>query len=560
MLFLLLLLADVNHHFDIRCQQNTMNNFSDTDDDDNDLELLQTLSQIHNVTSNEMELFNKTAHIQTSSCVNDRIKQSDEEQEEKNKKNNIIFYKNHNDVEEKKEKKTGERNNNNNDGDDEEEKNATTRLPLISSPIFSHDDSLSSYDRETSSSTSPSLTNLLSLNHRIQSTTFSNQLNTDDLQISNANTNMTHHLTDEQQISTTNIFDLFDPLTTTTTTTTTANMFNNENSNRTLANYDFDDLWNQSMSQVESSNLTWESLFDDKPQPNDDLRNYLHWLFQHIHESLPDIQFTSTQNLESIVKDIQMSALPFEPIPSPPLHIDHTVANPLINAIQHQLFPIDELEQPPISTPQSMILYEVDENDDDEEEQIQSVVEKLVSDTLEKALTEVNQPTNFIENFVDRILSDAVCEIFEEEQHPPPVENLASIISWHDQSKATDKQLPDPFDQQFDTVWSQHFQAPDDTITENIFEEEKQPQQEIVNDPWLLPSDTIQTNDSILSFENHNNNEDHFLKYSITAPVFDDTIEEAILKVIQLRLFVFLGTYFLIRILLSSCFGIADLL
>ena len=94
-----------------------------------------------------------------------------------------------------------------------------------------------------------------------------------------------------------------------------------------------------------------------------------------------------------------MNTIPFEPIPSPPLHVDHTVANPLINAIHHELFPIDELEQPNIiQGQQSMILYEEDEGETEAEnkkilsfdDEVKPIVEKLVSDILQLALTQVN--------------------------------------------------------------------------------------------------------------------------------------------------------------------------
>jgi hypothetical protein len=211
--------------------------------------------------------------------------------------------------------------------------------------------------------------------------------------------------------------------------------------------------------------------------------------------------YTSIHNLESIIKDIQMSTLPFEPIPSPPLHVDHTVANPMINAIHHDLFPIDELEQPNITQgQQSMILYEENEEEEDEkpkvllsfDEEAKPIIEKLVSNILQTALTEVNEPSK-VENFVDQIISQAIFEVYNEDENPTndkiSTENLASIISWHDQTKATNKELLDPFDQKFHSVWSTHFQAPDDTTNENIFENENKN----TNDPWLMTTTTTTT-------------------------------------------------------------------
>jgi hypothetical protein len=195
--------------------------------------------------------------------------------------------------------------------------------------------------------------------------------------------------------------------------------------------------------------------------------------------------------------------MPFEPIPSPPLHVDHTVSNPLINAIHHDLFPIDELEQPNIiQGHQSMILYEEDEEDEEEgnkkflsfDDKVKPIIEKLISDILQVALTEVNESYQPIAHFVDQILTQAIFEVYNEDKNLLTdetndiisTENLASIINWHDQIKPTNKQLPDPFDQKFDSVWSQHFQAPDDTTNENIFENVNKN----LNDPWLITTST----------------------------------------------------------------------
>ena len=602
--------------------------YSDIESDDDDLELLKTLSQFHGIINpsqslkeielqeqqlssyspdineekpsshffdenrisngNETELLNKKEQIQrcmipTTPYVIDTIKQSDEEQEEKKEKNNVIFHKNHNDVDgddtqkEKYEKRAEE----------EEEKKATTAFSLTSStsPILFNDESHSSVvfiDPDTSSL----LTNLLSLplNHLNETTLYSNQLTTDDLQTKKTKSNM-NQSPDEQ--TTSNLFDPFAP------TTTTTNMFDeistttNENSAPPLANFNFDDLWNQSMSHTESSNkptdpntftwdnlvnnnptptnLTWESLFGEEEKV-DNLKEFLNWIVNHLNDSETIVEFTSTQNLESIVKDVQMSTLPFEPIPSPPLHVDHTVTNPLINATHHDLFPIDELEQPNLSERhQSMTLYEEDEEDEEEantslsfDDQVKPIIDKLVSDTLESALTEVNESYQQVEHFVDQILAEAIFEVYHEDQISDeniPIENLATIISWHDQTKATNNQIPDPFDQTFDRVWSSHFQAPDDTTNENLFEEEEEEEKKDVNDPWLMTnsSETTKDQEDPISFfsktfddtdlfssskkieDNQTSISDYLpppiltntsndlMKYSITAPVIDDS-------------------------------------
>ncbi|UJR15839.1 hypothetical protein I4U23_002765 [Adineta vaga] len=382
------------------------------------------------------------------------------------------------------------------------------------------------------------------------------------------------HKNDLLDETTTNLFDPFAPTTispssiTTTTASKTSGMFDdvlidsndshgkefgmqaNLSSNQPLANYNFDELWNQSMSHltqsnnneiqsntdidpntfswddlvnntdkrnssdqkidVPISNLTWDSLFniENREEEKDhDLKQYLDWILSHLDSVESRIEFTSIQNLESIIKDIHMCALPFEPIPSPPLHVDHTVANPMINAIHHDLFPIDELEQPNINhAPQSMILYE-----EDEENQVTPAAENLVSNILQTALTEVNESNQQVEHLVDQILGQAIFEVHDEDiiqsksdiNETLPTENLASIISWHDQTKATNKQIPDPFDQKFDSVWSQHFEVPDDTTNENLFDNETKHD----FDPWLTTTTEV------------NKNEDPMMMFSKT---FDD--------------------------------------
>jgi hypothetical protein len=551
-----------------------MNTDNESDDDS---ELLRTLSQLHNTITpthsfeehnqvesysshvnqdkispdfsleniitngNETELLKKknqhSSHIISSSpYVPDTIKKSDEEQKEKTENKNVIFYKNHNGADDKQKEKYERKK------QEKEIKKPTTFFSLTSttSPILLNNDSHSPIvltDPDTSSS---SCNLLLSSAHRNESSSlFTNQLITDDLQISNTQVNMDNSSNDNLNQQTTT--DLFDPFAPTIKTAMFDDVFvdkrdadvkefgmrsnfipSNSSSPPPLANYNFDDLWNQSISHMDSSNndidpnaltwdallntqentnpmsnLTWNSLFDeDKEEDRNDLKNYLNWIIDHLDNPEPMIEFTSTQNLESIIKDIHMCAMPFEPIPSPPLHVDHTVANPMINAIHHELFPIDELEQPNLTQGQaSMILYEEDEEEEEEKEsfddQVKPIVEKIVTNILQLALTQVNDSYHQIEHFVDQILAQAIFEIYDEDANIPeletnefiPTENLASIITWHGQ---TNKEVLDPFDQKFDSVWSSHFQAPDDTTHENLFENKTDV------DPWL-PTTTATT-------------------------------------------------------------------
>ncbi|CAF0786531.1 unnamed protein product [Adineta steineri] len=578
----------------------------DDDDDDDDLELLKTLSQLHGIINtttqsseennhlesqlsfyassinneknsfdsspnnliingNETELSNKKSQnsrllIRPTPYVNETIIKTDDEQEEKNEKKNVIFYKNLND----------------------DVGNASS-----TSPILLNNDSHSTLvivDPDTSSS----LPNLLLSNDDNDSTLFTNQLITDDLQISNTKSNMNNLPSNDLPDQTTsNLFDPFAPIITTATTTTTAPAVNttgmfddtfhhsqstninefetqpdfssssNLSSTQPLANYNFDDLWDQSVSHITSSNnheiqsdndinpntfawdalvnnnnektnpfndktnvptsnITWNSLFgleeqpqqqqEEKQEDKNDLKNFLNWIISHLDDSKPSIEFTSIHNLESIINDIHMCTLPFTPIPSPPLHIDHTVTNPMINATHHELFPIDETEQPNVTQgQQSMILYEEEEEDEGEEEEkssellsiensIKPIAENFVSNVLQTALHEVHEPNQQVEHLVDQILAQAVFDVYNtdinlsetEKNDPLPIENLATIISWHDQTKATNKHLPDPFDQKFDSVWSSHFEAPDDTTNENLFENQNQTETENDIDPWLI--------------------------------------------------------------------------
>jgi hypothetical protein len=97
--------------------------------------------------------------------------------------------------------------------------------------------------------------------------------------------------------------------------------------------------------------------------------------------------------------------------------------------------------------------------------EVRSIVDKLVSDILQLALNELNESSQPIEHFVEQILSEAIYQVHTEDQHSS-TENLVSIIDWHHQ---IDKQILDPFDQQFHSHWISHFQNPDDNINPSSF-------------------------------------------------------------------------------------------
>ena len=80
------------------------------------------------------------------------------------------------------------------------------------------------------------------------------------------------------------------------------------------------------------------------------------------------------------------------------------------------------------------------------------IVEKSILDTHQSVLNEINQQ---IEHFVDRILSEAIFQVYNEE---------STLLN---KTLPTNKQLIDPFDQTFDQIWINHFQSPDDPINPN---------------------------------------------------------------------------------------------
>ncbi len=243
-------------------RENNYQTMSTDNDSDDDLELLKTLSQLHGIINttqssdetnqiksqlslyassinqerntsdfsseniiknrNETELLDKKSQnskniIPSSPAVIDTIIKTDDEEEEKTKKKNVIFYKNLND-DVGKQKEKYER------GEEKKKSTPFSSLTSSTSPILFNDDSHSTVvivDPDASSS----LPNLLLLSNELNgSTSFSNQLITDDLQISNTKSNMSNLPKDDLTEQTTS--NLFDPYAPTTTTTTTTGMVN----------------------------------------------------------------------------------------------------------------------------------------------------------------------------------------------------------------------------------------------------------------------------------------------------------------------------------------------
>lgn len=454
---------------------------------------------------NELELLNEKQQHRHSRIVSsaspsviETRERADEEQKENDpQRKNAPSPRNHNDADVRNEKHREKY-----QPEEKEEKTSTTHfsltstvaasspLPPPSSTLFNTDESLLTVDPDThSSSSSSSLFGPRFVSSLSNDTTlFTNQLMADDRQTTNTKSNMNNNVTNQ-----TSSFDLFDPFASTiademfqTSNTTDGNNFGmladflpaspTTTKSQPLANYDFDDLWNQSISHLTSSStaqapssaptvdpdafawdaflnanhhessdpfddphpvptstLTWESLFDQDKELEDpnDLHQYLQWLFTRFDDSSTGDQsqplgkFIAIQNLESIINEIRMSTKPFEPIPSPPLHTDHNMENPMT---RHDLFPIDEVDQKQL--PSS---FDTD---------VQLVVERLVSQTLQVALTEMNQARDPLQQFVDQVIAQAIFEIHSEGTQNDSVDHLASILHWHEQTAKAGQQAP----------------------------------------------------------------------------------------------------------------------
>lgn len=112
-----------------------------------------------------------------------------------------------------------------------------------------------------------------------------------------------------------------------------------------------------------------------------------------------------------------------------------------------------------------VIMSDLDNLNSELSSTIAPIVERLVSDTLHSAIDQIKHSSyQPIEHFVEQVLSQAVYEIYTENSpitQSSSMDNLLSIINWHYQNH---RQVLDPFDQQFDSVWASHFQTPDDLI------------------------------------------------------------------------------------------------
>ena len=607
---------------------------SNGESDEDDVELFQTLSQLHDIvrpsrsgeenkaiqsdlssyslginqdgqeeedvspdflssagrqpSGNEMELLNeKRQHRHSrivsspSSSVIETRERADEEQKENDEqRKNAPSPRNHNDADVRNDKHREKY-----QQEEKEEKTSTTHFSLTStvaasspsplSTLFNTDESLLTVDPDTHSSSSsssslfgPRFVSSLS-NTPNDTTLFTNQLMADDWQTTNTKSNMNNNVTNQTSS------DLFDPFAPTiademfqTSNTTDGNNFGMRadflptNSTTTksqpLANYDFDDLWNQSISHLTSSptaqatssaptvdpdafawdaflnanhkgssnpfddpnpvptsTLTWESLFDQEKELEDpnDLHQYLQWLFNRFDDSSTSDQsqplgkFIAIQNLESIINEIQMSTKPFEPIPSPPLHVDHNMENPMIH---HDLFPIDEVEQQPLAS--------------SFDTEVQPVVERLVSQTLQAALSEMNQAHDPLKQFVDQVLAQAIFEVYSEDTQNDSIDHLVSIFHWHEQTAKASQQAPAPVEldpwlttSDKDLNESDLFSSQSSRPTGTADREDE----ETSNLSEYMPPSLITNPYNSTRVANN------LMKYTLTAPVMDDSGDDS---------------------------------
>ena len=495
---------------------------------------------------NEIELLNeKKQHrhsrivspsSSSSSVIERRKRAEDEEQKESEQRKKTLPLRNHNDAD----VRNGKAKEKYQQGEgDEGGKSSTTHFSLtstgaaVSSAFFNPDESrLTTVDPDNHSSLlSPRFLSSLSND----TTLLTNQLMTDHWQTTEPKSNMNRNVTDQ---TTSDLFDPFAPTTgspdemfKTSSNAEASNFgmrtdFLSSNSPATtksqpLANYDFDDLWNQSISHLTSapsnapasssppaidpdtfawdaflnteqtpvvptSTLTWQTLFDQPKELEDsnDLHDYLQWLLSHFDDQSPAVgHFQAIHNLESIINEIHMSTKPFEPIPSPPLHADHTTEYPT----HGDLFSIDEGEQPPSPVRMTKALSF--------DTEVKPVVEQLVSHTLQAAWTELNPPRDPVEQLVDQVLAQAIVEVHSEND---------SAEQWHEETLKTSKDLDES-----DLFSSQSSRPIDreDEETSNLSE-------------YMPPS-------LITNPFNATRMADNLLKYTLTAPVMDDSGDDS---------------------------------
>ncbi|CAM4786372.1 unnamed protein product [Rotaria magnacalcarata] len=137
------------------------------------------------------------------------------------------------------------------------------------------------------------------------------------------------------------------------------------------------------------------------------------------------------------------------------LNDDLHISTPL-NTMEHSN---NEHQQSDMNQQENVMLSSVDID-------IISLAEQLVSDVVQLVLDEINDVKRQAEHFVERILSQAIYDV-DNEDNGLAIDNLKLNIN---NDTKTNEQLLDPFDQTFDSLWTKQFQISNNVIDENNFD------------------------------------------------------------------------------------------
>lgn len=372
---------------------------------DNDSELIHTLAQLHGV-----------VHMhRSSSDFNQNLNSRDASNTEGKLSSNYNLLSNSH-------KQEGDKNymfSMDNDMDENqkqnyEQKNLTSSKcfslsSLVSSGLLNDNES-SSDDIMFDSDTSSSL--ITSMNELNKSTTSSNQFKTDDLQATCTNFNI---YIDDTLVRT-----------------------SSPDNHVTYCN----DLLNQSVSNVTSSDV--ECSMHENIDDND-LINYLHWITSHLNDNyLFSIALKSENNAKLIVENEPINQAVREGF-YPDLYFSN----------QCERDDMDQGQDPQENKTLSYLNIETESMNDE----FNSNILPLEFDTTETSKQQVEQ-------LVDEILSEAI-DRTENEEKNLKIENLTTIIDSLNETNALNRQMLDPFDKAFDSIWTRNFQIPDDIMDDN---------------------------------------------------------------------------------------------
>ncbi|CAF3470765.1 unnamed protein product [Rotaria socialis] len=235
---------------------------------------------------------------------------------------------------------------------------------------------------------------------------------------------------------------------------------------------------NTNSDYLHNRSIPCESLFTINTD-NNDLITYLHWIISHLNDDL-------------------QSSTP-------------------LNTIEHSN---NEHQQSDRNQQENVMLSSVDID-------IILLVEQLVSDVVQLVLDEINEAKRQAEHLADRILSQAIYEVNNEDNRLA-IDNLKLNIN-HDVQ--TNEQLLDPFDQTFDSLWTKQFQISNNIIDENnfdpisfysnTFDESISPFSLFTNPFDTAITDNNLTQYSLIAFVRNNNNIDHSSILNKNQPSID---------------------------------------